>query len=120
MAQMEAQQRRPNVVIYSTVINACEKAAKWTQALCLLTAAGTSSVEIDVILCTATMGFWVWSEGGEQFLPFPSLSLSSYLGFGDRIQNTQARRRLFGYQPVCSCLFSRMNQPDGPVWMFGF
>jgi hypothetical protein len=28
LAQMEAQQRRPNVVIYSTVINACEKAAK--------------------------------------------------------------------------------------------
>ena len=87
MAQMEAQQRRPNVVIYSTVINACEKAAKWTQALCLLTAAGTSSVEIDVILCTATMGFWVSSEGGIDFFPFhpfPFLRIS-VLAIGFRI-----------------------------------
>eukprot|EP00435_Cladocopium_sp_Y103_P017183 s771_g4.t1 len=56
LGQMEAQQRRPNVVIYSTVINACEKAARWTQALSLLTAAESKTVEIDVILCTATMG----------------------------------------------------------------
>ena len=87
MAQMEAQQRRPNVVIYSTVINACEKAAKWTQALCLLTAAGTSSVEIDVILCTAAMGSWVSSEGGIDFFPFhpfPFLRIS-VLAIGFRI-----------------------------------
>ena len=86
---MEAQQGRPNVVIYSKVINACEKAAKWTQALCLLTAA-ESSVEIDVILCTATMGFWASSLWVEPIDLFPFiLSLFSYaFVFGDRIQRT--------------------------------